>query len=385
MYNFDEIIDRRGKNSAKWDSRFIGAGEEELLPFWVADTDFAAPKEVQEALAECVNHNLYGYALPPEGCAAVAAAWQQRRHGFSVSEDWINFVGGIDSALSAAVCAYTEPGDGVLIQTPVYTPFFETVIQNGRRALMNPLVLKNGKYVPDFEDFERKAKEARLWMFCNPQNPTGRCFTKEELKHFGDICLRNNVIMVSDEIHGDIVFDGYSHIPLASVSEEIGAGTVTFTSPGKTFGLAGFASSVVIIADKKLRHAFEREKEKRCLSANILGLVAMKAAYAHGDAYADRLTAYLQKNRDYALDYFERKIPGIHPVSPEGTFLLWLDCSGLGIPAEKLEHFFQNAGVKLSMGSSYGAGGEQFVRLNFACPRRLLEEGLSRIEKAVCG
>lgn len=379
MYYFDEIIDRRGKNSAKWDSRFIGEGEKELLPFWVADTDFAAPKEVQEALCACVEHNLYGYSLPPEGCKAAVAGWQKRRHDFCVSEDWICFVGGIDSALSAAVCAYTEPGDGVLIQTPVYAPFLETVERNGRIVLENPMVIRNGRYVPDFEDFAKKAGSAKLWMFCNPQNPTGRCFTGEELEKFAKICLENDVIMVSDEIHGDIVYEGCRHIPLASVSEKIRERTVTFTSPGKTFSLAGLSTSAVIISNQKLRHAFEREKEKRCLGANILGLEAMEAAYAHGDAYADRLLSYLQSNRDFALDYFKEKIPAIRAFSPEGTFLLWLDCGKLMLSEKELEAFFLLAGVKLSMGSAYGAGGEQFVRMNFGCPLEVLKEGLGRI------
>lgn len=381
MYNFDKIIDRRGKNSAKWDSRFIGAGEEELLPFWVADTDFAAPKEVQEALKACVEHNLYGYSLPPKDCAKAVAGWQKQRHGFFVKEEWIEFVAGIDSALSAAVCAYTQPGDGILIQTPVYAPFFETVEQNGRKVLENPMVIKDGKYLPDFADFEKKAKDARVWMFCNPQNPTGRCFTKEELERFAGICLEHDVLMVSDEIHGDIVFDGRVHIPMASLSEEIRAKTITCTSPSKTFSVAGLAASAVIIADERLRSLFLTEKEKRCINTGILGLTAMEAAYTSGAGYADEMVSYLQGNRDFALDYFRKKIPKIHAVSPEGTFLLWLDCSGLMLSGKALEQFFALAGVKLSMGSAYRGGSDSFARMNFACPRALLEEGLKRIEE----
>lgn len=381
MYNFDEIIDRRGKNSAKWDSRFIGTGENELLPFWVADTDFAAPKEVQEALKACVEHNLYGYSLPPAGCAKAVAKWQERRHGFSVKEEWISFVAGIDSALSAAICAYTQPGDGILIQTPVYTPFFELVEKNKRTVLENPLLIRDGKYLPDFEDFEKKAKDAKVWMFCNPQNPTGRCFTKEELERFSRICLENDVLMISDEIHGDIVFDGRVHIPMASLSEEVCAKTVTCTSPSKTFSVAGLAASAVIIADEKLRCRFTEEREKRCINTGIPGLTAMEAAYTFGDDYADELISYLQQNRDFALDYFRKNIPGIHAFFPEGTFLLWLDCSRLMLTGEELEHFFTQAGVRLSMGSAYRDGQGGFARMNFACPRKLLKEGLSGIEK----
>lgn len=383
MYNFDEIIDRREKNSAKWDSRFIGTGKEELLPFWVADTDFAAPKEVQEALQTCVEHNIYGYSLPPKGCAKAVADWQKERHGFFIKEEWVEFTAGIDSALSAAVSAYTKQGDGILIQTPIYSPFFETVERNGRKVLENPMLIKNGKYVPDFQDFEKKAKEAKVWMFCNPQNPTGRCFTKEELESFAEICLKNDVLMISDEIHGDIIFDDHIHIPLASLSEEIRSKTITCTSASKTFSIAGLAASAIIIADEKLRKQFSEEKEKRCINAGILGLIAMEAAYTYGNHYADQLVQYLQNNRDFALDYFNTKMPKIHAFSPEATFLIWLDCKELMLSGKELENFFTSAGVKLSMGCAYRAGNESYARMNFACPRKLLEEGLKRIEERV--
>lgn len=382
MYDFDKIIDRRGKNSAKWDQRLIGTGEKELLPFWVADTDFPSPPGVQKALEECVRHNLYGYALPPEGCEQAAADWQKRRHGFEAHPEWVTFLGGVDCALAIAVCAYTHPGDGVLIQTPYYTPFFETIKNNGRKVLENPLKLENGRYVPDFEDFACKAKVAKLWIFCNPQNPTGRCFTREELERFAGICLENDVITVSDEIHGDIIYEGNTHVPLASLSPEICDRTITCTSPGKTFSVAGLGASAVFIANERLRRQFEKEKEKRCLNTNALGLTAMKAAYTEGDEYADQLVSYLQKNRDFALDYIKRKIPGIRVLVPEATFLLWMDCRELGIRREELEEFFIKAGVRLSMGSSYGDRTGKFVRFNFGCSRFVLEQGLERIAEA---
>lgn len=383
MYDFDQIINRREKNSAKWDSRLIGEGENELLPFWVADTDFPAPGEVQEALRECVNHNLYGYSLPPAGCAEAVAGWQERKNGFSVKEEWIGFIGGIDSGLSAAVCAYTKPGGKVLIQSPVYGPFFETIEKNGRTVLDSPLCIKDGRYVPDFEDFEKKAKEAELFMLCNPQNPTGRCFEEEELWRFAKICLANDVLMVSDEIHGDIVYRGHKHIPLASLSPEVCAKTVTFTSPAKTFSLAGLSASAYMISDEGLRERFEKEKEKRCMNTGILGLVSMEAAYRYGDAYRDELIQYLQENRDFAVGYFRERVPEIRAFSPEGTFLLWLDCRRLSLTDEGSDDFFKKAGVKLSMGNSFRGEGGSFARMNFACPRAILKEGLKRIEKAV--
>ncbi len=383
MYEFDRIIDRRGKNSAKWDSRLIGEGEGQLLPFWVADTDFAAPKEVQEALQKCVDHNLYGYSLPPKGCARAVADWQERRNGFFVKEEWIGFIGGIDSGLAAAVCACTEPGDGVLIQPPVYGPFFETIEKNGRKVLASPLIVKDDRYVPDFEDFEKKAEEAKLFMLCNPQNPTGRCFTREELWRLARTCLEHGVTIVSDEIHGDIVFQGHTHIPMASLSPQIGANTITFTSAAKTFSLAGLSASAVIISDEGLRRRFDQEKEKRCLNTGILGLVAMEAAYRYGDAYRDELLAYLQENRDFAIGYLRDRIPKLHVFCPEGTFLLWLDCSALLLTGEELDDFFKEAGVKLGMGSSFRPETGVFARMNFACPRAVLKEGLNRMEKAV--
>lgn len=382
MYDFDQMIDRRGKNSAKWDQRFVGKAEENLLPFWVADTDFPAPLAVQRALEDRVRHNIYGYFLPTDNCRSAAADWQRRRHGFMARPEWAVFIGGIDAALAAAVCAYTKPGDGVLVQTPNYTPFFETVKNNGRKVLENPMKMENGRYIPDFEDFERKAKKAGLWMFCNPQNPTGRCFTKEELEQFARICLENDVIMVSDEIHGDIVYKGNVHIPMASLSAEICKKTITCTSPSKTFSVAGLASSVIFIADKGLRRQFENEKEKRCLNINSLGLTAMEAAYREGDEYADELVDYLQKNRDFAMEYIEREIPKIRVLAPEATFLLWMDCGELRIRGEELERFFIRSGVRLSMGSAYGDRSGSFARFNFGCPRGLLEEGLKRIARA---
>lgn len=382
MYDFDRIIDRRGKNSAKWDERFIGEGDSALLPFWVADTDFPAPECVQQALLTCVQHNIYGYSLPPVGCAQAAADWQLRRHGFKAQADWAVFTAGIDAALAACVCAFTDPGDAVLIQTPIYAPFFETAEKNGRRILENPMRLVNGRYEPDFEDFARKAKEAKIWMFCNPQNPSARCFIKKELLRFAQICLENDVLIISDEIHGDIVFDGLRHIPIASLSPEICARTITCTSASKTFSVAGLATSVIFIEDEKLRRRFEAEKERCCINTNILGLTAMEAAYRGGDHYADALVAYLQENRDFALDYICRKIPCLRALKPEATFLLWIDCSEMGIPSEKLEGFFRSAGVRLSMGSAYREPTGQFVRLNFGCRRAVLEEGLGRIAEA---
>ena len=382
MYDFDEVIDRRGHNSAKWDRRFIGEGEEALLPFWVADTDFRTLPQVNEALEECVRHGIYGYTLPPEGCAAAAARWQRVRHGFEAKEEWVTFLAGIDCALATAVQAFTQPGDAVLINTPIYTPFFEMAQLSGRRVVENPMKLVEGRYEFDFDDFAQKAKEAKIFLFCNPQNPTARCLTREELEKIGAICAENDLLILSDEIHADIVFDGRKHIPIASLSPELARRTITCTSPSKTFSVAGLVASVIIIPDGDIRARFEAVKERNSINTGILGLVAMEAAYNSGDAYADQVRDYLQANRDFAVDYIRKHIPGITPVVPEATFLLWLDCAGLGLPREELEGFFTAAGVRLSGGAAYKEPTGQFARLNFGCARATLEAGLKRIEAA---
>lgn len=382
MYNFDEVIDRRGHNSAKWDKRFIGEGASELLPFWVADTDFRTLPQVNEALEDCVRHGIYGYTLPPEGCAEAAARWQKIRHGFEVKSEWVTFLAGIDCALATAVQAFTDSGDAVLINTPIYTPFFEMAQLSGRRVIENPMALVDGRYEFDFDDFAQKAKEAKLFLFCNPQNPTARCLTREELERIGAICVENDLLILSDEIHADIIFDGGKHIPIASLSPELAARTITCTSPSKTFSVAGLVASAIIIPNEDLRTQFEAVKERNSINTGILGLVAMEAAYRYGERYADEVAAYLQANRDFAVDYFRKNIPGIVPIVPEATFLLWLDCSGLGLNRGELEGFFVSAGVRLSGGTAYKEPTGQFARLNFGCARATLEAGLKKMEAA---
>ena len=270
----------------------------------------------------------------------------------------------------------------MLINTPIYTPFFEMARLSGRRVVENPMKLVEGRYEFDFDDFAQKAKEAKIFLFCNPQNPTARCLTREELEKIGAICAENDLLILSDEIHADIVFDGRKHIPIASLSPELARRTITCTSPSKTFSVAGLVASVIIIPDGDIRARFEAVKERNSINTGILGLVAMEAAYNSGEAYADQVRDYLQANRDFAVDYIRKNIPGITPVVPEATFLLWLDCAGLGLPREELEGFFTAAGVRLSGGTAYKEPTGQFARLNFGCARATLEAGLKRIEAA---
>ena len=382
IYDFDTTISRIGHNSAKWGEEYIGSGSDMLLPFWVADTDFPAPDEVNEALRACVDHGIYGYVRPSASCLQAAASWQLRRHGFQAQPEWITVTPGIDCAMATVVQAFTEPGDKVLINTPIYDPFFEVIEKNDRETVDSPMELRDGRYEFNWADFEEKVRDCRIWMFCNPQNPESRCFTEEELRKAGEICGKYGVLMLSDEIHGDIVYDGRKHIPLASLSEEFCGRTITCTSPSKTFSVAGTAASVIFIENETLRNRFRAALSKNSPGVSCLSLVAMEAAYTCGDDYADQLVAYLQGNRDYILDYLRKYLPQIKPIFPEAMFLVWLDCSGLGFTAEELPGFFQKAGVRLSMGDAYRERSGQFVRLNFGCARATLTAGLERIRKA---
>ena len=382
IYDFDTTISRIGHNSAKWGEEYIGSGSDMLLPFWVADTDFPAPDEVNEALRACVDHGIYGYVRPSASCLQAAASWQLRRHGFQAQPEWITVTPGIDCAMATVVQAFTEPGDKVLINTPIYDPFFEVIEKNDRETVDSPMELRDGRYEFNWAEFEEKVRDCRIWMFCNPQNPESRCFTEEELRKAGEICGKYGVLMLSDEIHGDIVYDGRKHIPLASLSKEFCGRTITCTSPSKTFSVAGTAASVIFIENETLRNRFRAALSKNSPGVSCLGLVAMEAAYTCGDDYADQLVAYLQGNRDYILDYLRKYLPQIKPIFPEAMFLVWLDCSGLGFTAEELPGFFQKAGVRLSMGDAYRERSGQFVRLNFGCARATLTAGLERIRKA---
>ncbi len=382
IYDFDTTISRIGHNSAKWGEEYIGSGSDMLLPFWVADTDFPAPDEVNEALRACVDHGIYGYVRPSASCLQAAASWQLRRHGFQAQPEWITVTPGIDCAMATVVQAFTEPGDKVLINTPIYDPFFEVIEKNDRETVDSPMELRDGRYEFNWADFEEKVRDCRIWMFCNPQNPESRCFTEEELRKAGEICGKYGVLMLSDEIHGDIVYDGRKHIPLASLSKEFCGRTITCTSPSKTFSVAGTAASVIFIENETLRNRFRAALSKNSPGVSCLSLVAMEAAYTCGDDYADQLVAYLQGNRDYILDYLRKYLPQIKPIFPEAMFLVWLDCSGLGFTAEELPGFFQKAGVRLSMGDAYRERSGQFVRLNFGCARATLTAGLERIRKA---
>lgn len=384
-YNFDKSIDRLGTSSVKWDypDRFFG--NKEILPMWVADMDFEVPKPVIDAVVKRAQHGIYGYTEKPDSFYASIVSWMKKRHGWQTKREWIVVCPGVVPALCFSVLSFTEPGDKVLLQSPVYHPFFSAIEENDRIIVNSQLKEKNGIYEMDFEDLEAKLSEGvKIMLLCNPHNPVGRVWRRDELQRVGELCARYDVVIVSDEIHCDLVNSGFTHIPIASVSEELAQRTITCIAPSKTFNIAGLSTSAAVIPNKTLRDKFKRSMKRLGIEmSNLFGITALEAAYAHGEEWLDQVLAYLEGNLDYLVDYFSTRIPQIKVSKPQGTYLAWLDCRELGMNQKELVDFFTNkAGVGLNDGSAFGAGGEGFMRMNAACPQSLLTEALTRIEKA---
>ena len=384
QFDFDRIIDRRGSHSYKYDGLKKIFGREDVLPMWVADMDFAVPPAVQEAIRRRAEHPIYGYTFRPDEYYKSIVNWIGRRHGWRVEREWIRYSPGIVPAINMAVQGFTEPGDGVILQSPVYHPFFYAINLNHRKVLNNPLREENGYYTFDLDDLAEKAKEAKLLLLSNPHNPVGRSWDEVELRQLGEICVENDVLIVSDEIHADLTLPGHRHVPLASLSEEIAAHTITCMAPSKTFNLAGLSTSSVIIPEEKLRERFEEVVESLHIGGgNLFGIEASIAAYNHGDAWLDALLEYVQGNVDYARTFLAGKMPEVTLSPVEATYLLWLDFRRTGMDAETLKRFMtEEAKVGGNDGAMYGPGGEGFVRLNVACPRTVVEEAFERIYNA---
>jgi cystathionine beta-lyase len=386
-YDFDVIIDRTQNYSSKWDELDMTFGTRDVLPMWVADMDFMSPKAVVEAVVERARQGIYGYTSRPTSYFEAIAQWMKERHRWEVKEDWLVFTPGVIPALAVIVNAFTHPGDKVIVQSPVYYPFFKVVEENGRRIINNPLKYEDGYYTMDFEDLEDKAKDPRvkLLILCSPHNPVGRVWTKEELSRLGEICLQNHVLVVSDEIHGDILYPGVRHIPFASISPEFAQNSITCTAPSKTFNMAGLQTSTIVIPCEQHRATYRSFLGRiHLLRNNAFGLVATEAAYRHGGEWLDQFLVYLKGNFDYLREFIDKNIPQIQVVEPEGTYLVWIDCRGLGLDTPELSRFMvEKAKVGLDDGHWFGAGGEGFERINIACPRAYVEEGLNRIKNAV--
>lgn len=386
MYSFDSIINRVGTNSVKWDNLKELYGRDDLIPLWVADMDFKAPSEIVEALKDRVEHNVYGYTFPSDKYYNAVISWMKRRHNWTIERDWIVYTPGVVPALSYAIRAFTKPGDKIILQSPVYHPFYSAIEDNGRHVVNNPLTYKDGKYYMDYEDLESKIdSKTKLLILCNPHNPVGRVWTKNELRKLADICIKNDILIISDEIHFDIVYRGNEHTVFGSLSPEISANSIVLTAPSKTFNVAGLQVSNVIIPNRKLRERFAMETEKDHISSpNIFGGEALIAAYDKCEYWLKELLDYLEGNRDFFINFIEERIPKLKIVNPEGTYLMWVDCSELNMNPEELSDFFVNkCRVALNSGEMFGEEGKAFQRFNIGCPRSILKEALERIERAI--
>lgn len=387
--NFDKITDRSHTGSLKYDMSRSPVKDKDMISLWVADMDFPTSSFVIDAVKERTDHGIFGYTIPEDGYYDAVIGWMDRHFSFKPSKDWIVPTPGVVFALAMAVRALTKEGDGVLIQPPVYYPFREVIKSNKRNVIENVLLSdEEGRYYIDFEDFERKIKEAsvKLFILCNPHNPVGRVWTKEELCRMADICLKHNVKIVSDEIHADFVFGDRAHTVLAGICEEYSKNVITCTAPSKTFNLAGLQISNIIISDDSIRRAFLKEMSGAGYSqVNTLGLTACQAAYEKGEEYYEALKEYIRGNIDFIYSFIEKELPQVKMYKPEGTYLVWLDCRRLGLPKDKLEELVTGkAGLWLDEGSIFGKSGEGFERINAACPRSILKEAMIRLKRAMC-
>jgi cystathionine beta-lyase len=378
-YNLDQVIDRRCTGSAKW------TNYGDALPLWVADMDFRAPEPVIRALRERVEHGVFGYGCEPPELRPIVVERLHRLYGWQVEPEALLFVPGVVTGFNQAVHAVTSPGDGVLVQTPVYFPMLWAPANAGCTLDQMELTRQpDGSYDIDFDAFKAAITgRTRIFLLCNPHNPVGRVFRPGELERMAEICLRHDVIICSDEIHCDLLFSGQRHQPIAALSPEVGARTITLVAPSKTYNLAGIHASVAIVEDAELRKRFEDAAAGLVPHLDVMGYTAMVAAYRDGQPWLDELLSYLEANLDFLCDYVKNSLPGIGMARPEGTYLAWLDCRQAGIPGKPCEFFLEQAAVALNDGAAFGQGGEGFVRLNFACPRSTLEEALERMAGAL--
>jgi cysteine-S-conjugate beta-lyase len=383
-YNFDEIIDRSNSNCEKYDSRKRIFGKEDLIPLWVADTDFKTPDFIVNAVKKRAAHEIYGYPIKPDSFYMSIQNWLFNQHRWNVNKDWILYSPNVVVGLASSILCMTKPGDKIVVQPPVYFPFFHVVEGNGRILTENPLKLKNGRYNFDFDDLKSKIdKQTKMLLLCNPHNPGGRVWKREELKELAKICFENEIIILSDEIHSDLILFGNKHVPFATLSNEAEKICITVSSASKTFNIAGLSSAYLVISDKNLRSMYNRFMQATHISSgNFFGLVATEAAYNFGADWLKQLLVYLEKNYQYLEDFLKEKLPRLKPMKPDATFLVWIDLSGLDISAETAFQKLIAAGVGLSPGNLFGTGGQNFVRLNIGCPFSILKESLERIRIA---
>jgi cystathionine beta-lyase len=386
MWNFDEPAKREGTNCIKYDLREETFGLKDVIPMWVADMDFNTPDFIIKSLQNRLNHEIFGYSFRPPEYFLSIIDWLECRHNWTVEKEWICFSPGIVPALNFCTLAFTQPGDSIIVQPPVYFPFFSAAESHGRKLIYNRLIESDGKWVMDYDSLIAGIDgKTKMIIISNPHNPIGRVWTPDELNKLADICLKNNILILSDEIHCDLVLPGFCHTPFAKLSEKISENTITCIAPSKTFNLAGLSTSSVIISNPVLRKSFNRIVEKLHVgNGNIFGTIASIAAYSHGHQWLDALLDYIDHNIDFVEDYCRKMIPEIIPVQPEATYMIWLDCRKFGMTGKELQNFFVNrAGVGMNEGSTFGPGGEGFMRMNLAITHQTVMKAMEQIEKAV--
>lgn len=388
-YDFDKVIDRSGTSAKKWepDNLKLMFGYEDVLPFWIADMDFEVAEPIVDALRKRVEHKIYGYTGRPESYYNAIIDWTKRRFGWDIKKEWIEYTPGIVPAINYLIQALCAPGDKVLIQQPVYYPFANAIKNNGCHLVVNALKEKGDSYEIDFDDFEEKLKDPRVKMFilCSPHNPISRIWTEEELIKMGELCLENNVVIISDEIHNDLVYSEHKHIMFGSLKEEFAQNSVTCTAPSKTFNLAGMQASNIIIPNKDIMTKFREQLERNnIVLQSPLSIVSVEAAYNEGEEWLEQLLSYLEENINFMKNYLAENLPKAKLTDVQATYLGWIDLREYETDGAKLENWIVKEGkVALDGGTWFGEGGSGFVRMNFACPRELLEQGLERLCKAV--
>ncbi len=402
IYNFDQEIDRTKDGSSKWGYMFAAdrdgqikvvatdrfTGPNRTLPMWVADMDFISPKPVSDALVNRAKSGAFGYTNRTEAYDSAVIDWIQRHYNYTIKAEDFSITPGVVPGLVQLIQTFTEPGDGILIQTPVYFPFYSSIENNERVVVKNPLIYENGRFTIDFDDLAQKTQDPKVKMaiICSPHNPIGRVWTSEELRRLGEICNQNNVLVISDEVHCDLMLNSNTFTSYATLGPEFTQNAVICTAGSKTFSLAGLKTSNIIIFDPEKHGRFQTQLQTSTMgySLNFLGQIALQAAYEDGENWLRQVLVYLTDNCNFMADYFETHIPEIKLVKPEGTYLAWLDCTALNMEVDELHNFFtEQANVYLEEGNMFGDEGNAFMRLNFACPRHILQEALERICRAV--
>lgn len=387
VYNFDQHYNRRGTNSYKWDQSEKLFGDRDILPLWVADMDFQCAPAIVEAITERAAQGIYGYTVKTEAYTNAITNWFKRRHGWEIQPEWLTDCPGIVPALSIAVDRFSEPDSPVILQSPVYYPFYDVIRMNGRQIADNPLVLQNSRYTMDYGQLEEQMQAgAKLMLLCSPHNPGGRVWSREELIQLGELCQKYDVTVVSDEIHCDIVHKGHKHIPFASISEEFAQMSLTCIAPTKTFNIPGIPISFIVTPNPKLKRSFDHKLKTLSIHmVNFFAPTIVEACYNESEEWLDQMVEYVAANADYAIDFIQERLPQISAMRPEGSYLLWVDCRNLNLDTAGIKDLMhKQAKVAFNEGSTFGPQtGQGFVRINLACPRSTLQEALERFANAI--